>query len=105
MCSGQRHKAAQIEDGSLRIAMPALSITAGPSLSAAVALLRAAELPTEDLTESHLQHFFMASSPVSVVGLVGLELHGRHALLRSLVVHPNVRAKRIGSELIDHAEA
>ena len=85
--------------------MPALSITAGPSLPAAVALLRAAELPTEDLTEAHLRHFFIANSPDSVVGLVGLELHGRDALLRSLVVDPNARTKGIGSQLVEHVEA
>ena len=85
--------------------MPAVSITAGPSLTAAVALLRAAELPTEDLTDSHLRHFFMASLPNEAVGLVGLELHGREALLRSLVVDPNLRTKGIGSQLVEHAEA
>ena len=84
--------------------MAALPITAGPSLSAAVALLRSAELPIEDLTDAHLQHFFMASSPDSVVGLVGLELHGRDALLRSLVVDPNARTKGIGCQLVEHAE-
>jgi len=82
----------------------AISFTAGPSLSAATALLRAAELPTEDLTDSHLRQFFMASSPDSVVGLVGLELYGRDALLRSLVVDPNARTKGIGSQLVDYAE-
>ena len=84
--------------------MPPVSITAEPSLAAAVALLRAAELPTEDLTDSHLQHFFMASSPNVAVGLVGLELHGCDALLRSLVVDPNSRTKGIGSQLVEHAE-
>jgi amino-acid N-acetyltransferase len=84
--------------------MPGVSITAGPSLAAAVALLRAAELPTEDLTDSHLRHFFMASSPYTAVGLVGLELHGRDALLRSLVVDPNSRTRGIGSQLVVHAE-
>jgi amino-acid N-acetyltransferase len=44
----------------------------------------------------------MASSPP--VGLVGLELHGRDALLRSLVVDPNSRTNGIGSQLVEHAE-
>jgi amino-acid N-acetyltransferase len=84
--------------------MAAVSITAGPSLAAAIALLRAAQLPTEDLTDSHLQHFFMASSPSAPVGLVGLELHGCDALLRSLVVDPTSRTEGIGSQLVEHAE-
>ena len=84
--------------------MPALSITAAPTLSAAIRFLRAAELPTEDLTDSHLQHFFMASSRDSAVGLVGLEIYGRDALLRSLVVDPSVRTEGIGSQLVEYVE-
>jgi amino-acid N-acetyltransferase len=68
-------------------------------------LLRVAELPTGDLTESQLRHFFVASSRDSTVGLVGLELYGRHALLRSLVVDPAARMEGIGSQLVEYAEA
>jgi len=85
--------------------MDGVEITARPPLAAAVALLQVAELPIEDLTESHLEHFFMAGLPESPVGLVGLELFGRHALLRSLVVDPRFRATGIGSRLVEHAEA
>ena len=85
--------------------MDGVEITARPPLASAVALLRAAELPIEDLTEPHLEHFFMVGSPESPGGVVGLELFGRHALLRSLVVDPRVRATGIGSRLVEHAEA
>lgn len=85
--------------------MDGVEITARPPLAAAVALLRVAELPISDLTDSHLQHFFIARSPESPVGLVGLELFGRHALLRSLVVDPRFRAAGIGSRMVAHAEA
>ena len=47
--------------------MDGVEITARPPLAAAVALLQAAELPIEDLTDSHLEHFFMAGSPESPV--------------------------------------
>jgi amino-acid N-acetyltransferase len=67
--------------------------------------LRAADLPIEDLTDFHLQHFFIATSMGSAVGLVGLELHGRDALLRSLVVDRHARTKGIGTRLVDQAEA
>jgi len=85
--------------------MDGVEITARPPLAAAVALLQAAELPIEDLTDSHLEHFFMAGDPESPVGVVGLELFGRHALLRSLVVDPQIRATGIGSRLVEHVEA
>ena len=85
--------------------MDGVEITARPPLAAAVALLQIAELPIEDLTDSHLEHFFMAGEPESPVAVIGLELFGRHALLRSLVVDPRVRATGIGSRLVEHAEA
>jgi amino-acid N-acetyltransferase len=85
--------------------MDGFAITARPPLAAAVALLRAADLPTEDLTNSHLEHFFVAGPPESALGLVGLELFGRYALLRSLVVNPQARTAGIGSRLVGHAEA
>ena len=85
--------------------MDRIEITARPPLASAVALLQSAELPIEDLTDSHLEHFFLAGSLESPVGLVGLELFGRHALLRSLMVDPRVRTTGIGSRLVEHAEA
>ena len=85
--------------------MDRIAITARPPLAVAIALLRAADLPNEDLTDSHLEHFFIAGAPEAALGLVGLELLGRHALLWSLVVDPRVRATGIGSRLVEHAEA
>ncbi len=85
--------------------MPKPSITARPPRAVAVALLSGAQLPTEDLTDRHLEHFFIAGAPESALGLVGLELSGPHALLRSLVVDPKARAMGIGSQLVAHAEA
>jgi amino-acid N-acetyltransferase len=80
------------------------NITAGPSLSLASQLLSAAELPTSDLTEEHCRHFFFMGSPESPAGLVGLELFGDVALLRSLVVAPGARRGGAGTELVTHAE-
>lgn len=85
--------------------MDRFAITARPPLDVALALLRAADLPTEDLGDLRLEYFFIAGPPESAVGLVGLELLDRHALLRSLVVDPRVRATGIGSRLVEHAEA
>jgi amino-acid N-acetyltransferase len=81
-----------------------LMIRGRPTRSTAVALLQAQGLPVSDITGEHLEHFFFVGSDGSPTGLVGLELYGADALLRSLVVAENARGKGWGSTLIDHAE-
>jgi amino-acid N-acetyltransferase len=81
-----------------------LTIGSGPSLAAAVHLLAASQLPTEDLTAAHCEHFFFAGSPTEPTGLVGLELFGNVALLRSLVVALDRRGSGEGAALLRHAE-
>ena len=76
-----------------------------PSRSAAVALLESAGLPVADLTDAHMQHFFYCGPASAPTGVVGIELHGEDALLRSLVVLPERRATGLGAALISHAEA
>ncbi len=82
-----------------------LDILPGPTRAAATALLLSAQLPTEDLTDRHLRHFFYCGPQDSPSGLVGLEIFGEDALLRSLVVSPSARGTGAGSALVDHAEA
>jgi amino-acid N-acetyltransferase len=79
-------------------------IHARPPLAAAAALLAAARLPTEDLTEAHCEHFFYCGPATAPVAVVGLELLGDTALLRSLVVTPQQRSRALGSTLVEHAE-
>jgi amino-acid N-acetyltransferase len=62
-----------------------------------VALLEAEGLPASDLTESHLGHFFFTGSDGAPTALVGLEIHGEAALLRSLVVSAEARTRGLGS--------
>ena len=81
-----------------------LGITPRPSLDAAVRLLAAAQLPTEDLTAAHCEHFFFAGPASAPTGLVGLELFDDVALLRSLVVAPDRRGAGEGAALLEHAE-
>ena len=79
-------------------------ISQRPSLASTVALLADAQLPTEDLTEAHCDHFFFAGPASQPTGLVGLELFGDVALLRSLVVSAGRRRQGEGIALLAHAE-
>jgi len=81
-----------------------LTISPRPSLEAALKLLAAARLPTDDLTAAHCDDFFHAGPAAAPTGLVGLEIYGDVALLRSLVVSPDRRGSGEGSELLKHAE-
>jgi amino-acid N-acetyltransferase len=76
-----------------------------PTRAGAVTLLESAALPTADLTDAHMEHFFYCGPAETPSGLVGLEFCGEDALLRSLAVTPNHRASGLGSALVDHAEA
>jgi amino-acid N-acetyltransferase len=80
-------------------------ITERPTLQGAASLLAANELPCVDLTDAHLKHFFCAGSPEAPTGIVGLELCGSAALLRSLAVGNSARNAGLGSALVAHAEA
>jgi amino-acid N-acetyltransferase len=80
-------------------------IRARPSRSIAVGLLEAEGLPTSDLADAHLEHFFFAGSDAAPTALVGLEIYGADALLRSLVVSTTTRSQGWGSALVAHAEA
>jgi amino-acid N-acetyltransferase len=75
-----------------------------PPRSTAAALLESQGLPVSDITDEHLEHFFVLGSDSSPTGLVGLELYGADALLRSLVVDESARGNSLGSILVEHAE-
>jgi amino-acid N-acetyltransferase len=80
------------------------AIQARPTREAVVRLLDSAGLPSEDLTDAHLDHFFCAGAASTPHGLIGLELFGRDALLRSLVVAPDYRRTGLATALVQHAE-
>ncbi len=74
---------------------------------AVLALLEAAGLPTADLQPTPAGHFFVARADDpdhSVIGAVGVEAHGAHGLLRSLVVDSSWRGSGAGSQLVAAAE-
>lgn len=81
-----------------------MNITRKPSEIEIKELLTEAQLPTEDITPEHLAHFFGAWSVQGLEGVVGLELYGSVALLRSLAVRMESRGSGVGAELVSKAE-
>ena len=73
-------------------------------LSAVTALLTAADLPIEDLSQAKLKHFIGITSNDTLCGIIGLELFTPVALLRSLVVTDSVRGTGLGQTLVKEIE-
>ena len=82
----------------------ALMIREQPPRLSVVALLEAEGLPASDLTDAHVEHFFFTGTDGAPSALVGLEIYGEAALLRSLVVSAAARTQGLGSALVRHAE-
>jgi amino-acid N-acetyltransferase len=66
-------------------------------------LLAACELPYQDITPAYLEHFLGERDGQALVGVIGLELCGDSALLRSLAVSEQYRGRGIGSTLLASA--
>ena len=81
-----------------------MDIFANPDESAVKQLLSESSLPISDITTQHLQHFFGCGSSLGLEGVIGLELFGEVALLRSLAVAASRRNSGLGSRLVAHAE-
>lgn len=73
-------------------------------LSAVRALLGLERLPASDVDERALERFLIWRDDTRVSGVVGLELYGEVALLRSLVVAPHARGQGAGRALTQAAE-
>ena len=73
--------------------------------SAIRALLAASHLPLEDLTPDHWPHFVVARRASRLIGVAGLEIVGRFALLRSVAVAPEHRRRGMASQLVAELEA
>jgi amino-acid N-acetyltransferase len=68
-------------------------------------LLDLESLPSADLTETSLEHFLVVRDEIGVIGVVGLEVYGQVALLRSLVVANSHAGRGIGRGLVGTAES
>ena len=81
-----------------------MDIFTNPDESAVKNLLSESSLPVADITAKHMEHFFGCGSGSKLEGVVGLELYGEVALLRSLAVAASRRGAGLGSVLVAHAE-
>lgn len=80
------------------------SASTRPSQAATKALLARCDLPTEDLDGLSFEHFLGLGSADAPSGVVGLEVFGSVALLRSLAVAPEARGLGHGKTLVDAIE-
>ncbi len=71
---------------------------------AVIALVAGSGLHVEDLTEEMLRDFIVARKAGELAGVVGLEVHGPDALVRSLAVSEACRGRGLGSKLAASAE-
>ncbi len=85
--------------------MAAVVLHAEPTRDAAVSMLKESGLPAADLTDGHMRHFFYTGAANRPQGLIGIEIQGDDALLRSLVVTPGLRSTGLGTALVQRAEA
>jgi amino-acid N-acetyltransferase len=65
-------------------------------------LLEASTLPVSGVPAT-LADFYVAEDQGRVVGVVGLELYGANALLRSAAIDPAVRGSGVGRALVERA--
>jgi amino-acid N-acetyltransferase len=75
------------------------------SADEAIPLLLECALPVADLSAAAPIQFFGIRAENTLIGLVGLEAHPPHALLRSLAVAPAFRASGLGRKLVAFAES
>ena len=82
-----------------------MNVITRPPVSYVRRLLAEAQLPSLDLTDAHMEHFFGCGSVSAPAGVVGLELYDSVALLRSLAVSLKSRGQGCGTALVARAEA
>ena len=69
------------------------------------AALRGANLPADDVEAAGTLFWRYEARDLSPVGFGGLEVHGRDALLRSIVTLPPLRNRGIAGAIVDALEA
>ncbi|WP_444997683.1 arsenic resistance N-acetyltransferase ArsN2 [Aliikangiella sp. IMCC44359] len=67
-------------------------------------LLSECNLPTNDLNDSNLENFLACGNPHTPSGVIGIEVLGENALLRSLAVKKESRRKGYAQALVSELE-
>ncbi len=75
-----------------------------PNFENVLNLLQDNALPIEDLKTQDLNNFIGYGDQSELGAVIGLELHGESALLRSLVVKDSIRKQGIGTQLVHKIE-
>jgi amino-acid N-acetyltransferase len=83
---------------------PAIRRSQASDLGAVLTLLRAAGLPTDDLTSAPGLHFWVLEAKKNLFGVIGLERFGAAALLRSLAIAPERQGRGWGRQLVTRVE-
>ena len=81
---------------------PGVEPLEGEAIAAGAALLADAGLPVAGWRASGVRRWGVSDGE-RLVGVVALEVHGRHGLLRSLAVVPDARGRGLGGALLAHA--
>lgn len=93
------------ESGAQELSVPAIAGARRSDLPSIRWLLDIECLPSADLTEEALKDFLVYRDQLGVAGVIGLQLFGEVALLRSLVVTGERMGCGIGKSLVTAAEA
>jgi amino-acid N-acetyltransferase len=88
----------------MRLVPPPIRRTKPSDLKAVELLLRAAGLPTADLTSAPGLQLWVLEIEGRLAGVIGLERFGTGALLRSLYVAPDHQRTGLGHELVARLE-
>lgn len=67
-------------------------------------ILGSCQLPANDLTKEHLDHFYLLKRDSDAYGCIGLEIFGENGLLRSLAIKKQIRGKGYGQLLVRQIE-
>lgn len=81
-----------------------ISIYQNPTKDEVLRLLEQNNLPSNDLSELDLSHFYGCSVKGESQGIIGLEVFGTDGLLRSFAVSENAQGKGCGAALLSELE-
>jgi len=80
------------------------NISHNPTVQEVQSLLTQNDLPTNDLPELDMAHFYTCGATGKSQGVIGLELCGQDGLLRSFAVLPEARGSGCGAALLGKLE-